>query len=157
MGTYLDVLEESLHKKLGVLEKIQTFNEKQYQCFSAEQVDMEGFDATIEEKGKLIDEVNQLDEGFEILYANLAKELEGNKERYAPQIKKLQELIRQVTEESVVIQAQEARNKALVEAYFSKEKKQIKENRVNAKAAFGYYQNLNKAVLESNRGFDSKK
>lgn len=157
MGTYLDVLEESLHKKLGVLEKIQTFNEKQYQCFSAEQVDMEGFDAAIEEKGKLIDEVNQLDEGFEILYANLAKELEGNKEQYAPQIKKLQELIRQVTEESVAIQAQEARNKALVEAYFSKEKKQIKENRVNAKAAFGYYQNLNKAVLESNRGFDSKK
>lgn len=157
MGTYLDVLEESLHKKLGVLEKIQTFNEKQYQCFSAEQVDMEGFDAAIEEKGKLIDEVNQLDEGFEILYDNLAKELEGNKEQYAPQIKKLQELIRQVTEESVAIQAQEARNKALVEAYFSKEKKQIKENRVNAKAAFGYYQNLNKAVLESNRGFDSKK
>lgn len=157
MGTYLDVLEESLHKKLGVLEKIQTFNEKQYQCFSAEQVDMEGFDAAIEEKGRLIEEVNQLDEGFEILYANLSKELEGNKERYAPQIKKLQELIRQVTEESVAIQAQEARNKALVEAYFSKEKKQIKENRVNAKAAFGYYQNLNKAVLESNRGFDSKK
>lgn len=157
MGTYLDVLEESLHKKLGVLEKIQTFNEKQYQCFSAEQVDMEGFDAAIEEKGRLIEEVNQLDEGFEILYANLSKELEGNKERYAPQIKKLQELIRQVTEESVAIQAQEARNKALVEAYFSKEKKQIKENRVNAKAALGYYQNLNKAVLESNRGFDSKK
>ncbi len=157
MGTYLDVLEESLHKKLGVLEKIQIFNEKQYQCFSAEQVDMEEFDVAIEEKGRLIEEVNQLDEGFEILYANLSKELEGNKERYAPQIKKLQELIRQVTEESVSIQAQEARNKALIETYFAKEKKQIKENRVNAKAAFGYYQNLNKAVLESNRGFDSKK
>lgn len=157
MGTYLDVLEESLHKKLKVLEKIQDYNEKQYQCFSSEQVDMEGFDAAIEEKGKLIDEINRLDEGFEILYANVAKELESNKDQYAPQIKKMKELICQVTEKSVSIQTQEARNKNLIEKYFSKEKKQIRENRVNAKAALGYYQNLNKAVLEGNRGFDSKK
>ena len=157
MGTYLAVLEESLHKKLKVLEKIQDYNEKQYQCFSSEQVDMEGFDAAIEEKGKLIDEINRLDEGFEILYANVAKELESNKDQYAPQIKKMKELICQVTEKSVSIQTQEARNKNLIEKYFSKEKKQIRENRVNAKAALGYYQNLNKAVLEGNRGFDSKK
>lgn len=157
MGTYLKVLEESLYKKLMVLTKIQDYNEEQYRCFSTDQVDMEGFDAAIEEKGKLIDEVNKLDEGFEVLYANLAKELDGNREKYAPQIKKLQELIKLVTEKSVQIQTQESRNKAMIEAYFAKEKSQIKEGRVNARAALGYYQNLSKAVLESNRGFDSKK
>ena len=156
MGTYLKVLEESLYKKLSVLAKIQDYNEEQYRCFSAEQVDMEGFDAAIEEKGKLIDEVNKLDEGFEILYANLAKELEGNREKYAPQIKKLQELIMHVTEKSVQIQAQESRNKVLIEAYFAKEKNQIKEGRKNSQAAFGYYKNLNKAILEDSHAFDLK-
>lgn len=156
MGTYLNVLEESLYKKLGVLDKIQEYNEKQYQCFSSEQVDMEGFDVAIEEKGKLIDEVNRLDEGFEILYANLSKELENNREKYAHQIKKLQELVKQVTEKSVLIQTQESRNKALIEAYFTKGKSQVKEGRKNARAAFGYYKNLNKAILEDSHAFDLK-
>lgn len=156
MGNYLSILEESLRKKLVVLDKIQVYNEKQYKCFSSEEVDMTGFDAAIEEKGKLIEELTKLDEGFETLYANIAEQLKKNKEAYAPQIKVLQDLIRQVTEKSVSIQAQEARNKALIEAYFSKEKKQIREGRVTSKAAYGYYKSLDKAALEASRAFDLK-
>ena len=156
MGNYLSILEESLRKKLVVLDKIQVYNEKQYECFSAEEVDMAGFDAAIEEKGKLIEELTKLDEGFETLYANIAEQLKKNKETYAQQIKVLQDLIRQVTEKSVSIQAQEARNKALIEAYFSKEKKQIREGRVTSKAAYGYYKSLDKAALEASRAFDLK-
>lgn len=156
MGNYLNILEESLRKKMTVLDRIQIYNEKQYECFSAESVDITGFDAAIGEKGKLIEELSRLDEGFETLYANIAEQLQKNKEAYAPQIKVLQELIRCVTEKSVSIQAQEARNKALIEAYFSKEKKQIREGRVNSKAAYGYYKNLDKAALEASRAFDLK-
>lgn len=156
MGNYLSILEESLRKKLIVLDKIQVYNEKQYECFSKEIVDMAGFDAAIEEKGKLIEELTKLDEGFETLYANIAEQLKKNKEAYASQIKVLQELIRQVTEKSVSIQAQEARNKALVESYFAKEKKQIREGRTTSKAAYGYYKNLDKAALEASRAFDLK-
>ena len=157
MNNYLNVLEASLRKKLNVLDEIQAYNDKQYESFSAEEVDMDGFDAAIEEKGRLIEELTKLDDGFETLYANIAKQLEQNKEQYAPQIKTLQDLIRQVTEKSVSVQASEARNKALVEKYFAKEKNQIKEGRVNSKVAYGYYQNLNKAALEDSRGFDLKK
>lgn len=157
MNNYLNILETSLRKKLNVLDEIQAYNDKQYESFSTEEVDMDGFDAAIEEKGRLIEELTKLDDGFETLYANIAKQLEQNKEQYASQIKTLQDLIRQVTEKSVSVQASEARNKALIEKYFAKEKKQIKEGRVNSKAAYGYYQNLNKAVLEDNRGFDLKK
>lgn len=156
MGNYLSILEESLRKKLMVLDKIQIYNEKQYECFSAENVDMAGFDAAIEEKGKLIEELAKLDEGFETLYANIAEQLQKEKSKHAMQIKALQDLVRQVTEKSVSIQAQEARNKALIEAYFAKEKKQIREGRVNSKAAYGYYKSLNKAALEASRAFDLK-
>ena len=157
MNNSLSVLEASLRKKLVVLDEIQVYNDKQYECFSAEEVDMEGFDAAIEEKGRLIEELTKLDEGFETLYANISKQLEQDKAKYAPQIKTLQELVRQVTEKSVSVQAGEARNKALVEKYFAKEKNHIKEGRVSSKAAYGYYQNLNKAALEDSRGFDLKK
>lgn len=157
MGNYLRILEESLRKKLKVLDKIQVYNEKQYESFSAEEVDMAGFDVAIEEKGKLIEELTKLDEGFETLYANMAEQLQKKKSKYASQIENLQDLIRQVTEKSVSIQAQESRNKALIEAYFSKEKKQIREGRVSSKAAYGYYKNLDKASLEANRAFDLKK
>lgn len=157
MGNYLSILEESLRKKLVVLDKIQVYNEKQYECFSVEEVDMAGFDAAIEEKGKLIEELTKLDEGFETLYASISEQIKKNKEAYAPQIKVLQDLIRQVTEKSVSIQAQEARNKALIETYFSREKKQIREGRVTSKAAYGYYKSLDKAALEASRAFDLKK
>lgn len=157
MNNYLEVLEASLRKKLTVLDKIQEYNEKQCECFSAEEVDLDGFDAAIEEKGRLIEELTKLDDGFETLYANISKQLEQDKAKYASQIKTLQELVRQVTEKSVSVQAGEARNKAMVEKYFAKEKNQIKEGRVNSKVAYGYYQNLNKAALENSRGFDLKK
>lgn len=157
MNNYLGVLEASLRKKITVLDEIQTYNDKQYECFSAEMVDMAGFDAAIEEKGRLIEELTKLDEGFETLYANISKQLQQDKSKYAPQIKSLQELIRQVTERNVSVQASEARNKALIEKYFAKEKMQIREGRVSSKVAYGYYQNLNKAALEDSRGFDLKK
>ena len=156
MVNYLNVLEEALRKKLVILNKIQVYNERQFECFSAEDVDMSSFDEAIEEKGKLIEDLARLDDGFETIYANLAEDLQQNKEKYAEQIKVLQELIRCVTEKSMSIQAQEARNKSLIETYFSREKRQIKKGRVNSKVAYGYYKNLDKAALEANRGFDLK-
>ena len=157
MGNYLSILEESLRKKLMVLEEIQIYNEKQYKSFSVEEVDMAEFDEAIDEKNRLIEQLNKLDDGFESLYANISEQLKREKSKYVEQIKNIQDLIRQVTEKSVSIQAQEARNKALIEAYFAKEKKQIREGRVSSKAAYGYYKNLDKASLEASRAFDLKK
>lgn len=157
MSNYLDIMVQSLRKKLTVLDKIQAYNDKQHECFSSENVQMEQFDEAIEEKGKLIEQLTRLDDGFEILYANMAEELKNNKQQYVKEIKELQDLIAQVTEKSVTIQTQEARNKALIEAYFAKEKNQIRQGRKSSQAAYGYYKNLDKAVLEANRVFDLKK
>ncbi len=111
MENQLTILSESLDKKLEVLQKIREYNKRQEEIFSAEEVDMSLFDDAVEEKQRLIDEVVHLDEGFEIMYEKLAKELEGNRERYAAQIRELQAKVAKVTELSVSVQAQEARNK----------------------------------------------
>lgn len=92
MDNYLKILEESLRKKLRVLDEIQSYNEKQKQIFQSDSVEMDEFDAAVEEKGKLIEQISKLDEGFEALYSNVSKELEGNREKYAKQIQTLKDL-----------------------------------------------------------------
>ena len=89
MENQLTILSESLDKKLEVLQKIREYNKRQEEIFSAEEVDMSLFDDAVEEKQRLIDEVVHLDEGFEIMYEKLARELEGNRERYAAQARRL--------------------------------------------------------------------
>lgn len=156
MDNYLSILEESLQKKLALLDKIQEYNEAQQQVFSSEAVEIEKFDEAIEEKGRLIEQVVSLDEGFETLYANVAEELKNNRAKYAEQIKRLQELVQQVTDKSVTVQAQEARNKALIEAYFAKEKKQLGQGRRSSAAAYNYYNNARKAASAEPQFMDSR-
>ena len=157
MENQLTILSESLDKKLEVLQKIQDYNKRQEEIFSAEKVDMSLFDDAVEEKQRLIDEVVRLDEGFEILYEKLAKELEGNRERYAAQIKELQAKVAKVTELGVSVQAQEARNKKLIENYFAKERANIGQRRKNAKSAFDYYKSMSGAGYVPPQMYDNKK
>lgn len=156
MDNYLKILEESLRKKLQVLDEIQAYNEKQKQVFQSDSVEMDEFDAAVEEKGKLIEQISKLDEGFEVLYSNVAKELEGNKEKYVTQIQTLKQLVQQVTEKGVSIQAQEARNKALIESYFAKEREQIRQGRQASKAAYDYYKNMSNTNTVPPQFLDSK-
>lgn len=156
MDNYLRILEESLRKKLQVLDEIQSYNEKQKQSFQSDSVKLEEFDAAVEEKGRLIEQISKLDEGFEVLYSNVAKELDGNREKYAKQIQTLQQLVRQVTEKGVSVQAQEARNKALIEAYFSEERNRLRQGRQASKAAYGYYKSMSNSNTVPPQFLDSK-
>ena len=72
---YLVILEESLRRKLQVLEDIQAYNQRQQEIFQADNVDLDQFDSYVDEKGVLIERLNSLDNGFERLYANVAQEL----------------------------------------------------------------------------------
>ena len=154
---YLTLMEESLQKKLQVMEEIQQYNLKQQELFQSEKVDLDGFDEAVEEKGKLIEKLNALDNGFERLYSKVKKELEDNREKYQDQIKQLQKLVTEVTETSVSIQAQEARNKKLIEDYFRKEKENIRSGRRSSKAAYDYYKNMNRSAVVMPQLMDKKK
>lgn len=156
MDNYLKILEESLHKKLQVLDEIQVYNEKQKQIFQSDFVELDEFDAAVEEKGKLIEQISKLDEGFEALYSNVAKELDGNREKYASQIQTLKQLIQQVTEKGMSVQAQEARNKALIEAYFAKERVRLRQGRQSSKVAYDYYKSMSNTSMVPPQFLDSK-
>ena len=135
MENYLQVLEESLNKKVDVLKKIGQMNEEQERLFKEDVFSEKAFDEIIDRKGMLIDDLNKLDEGFENLYEHIRLQLLDGKEKYATQIAALQKLITKVTEMGASVQAQEARNKELADNYFLNRKKELKQGRQNSKAA----------------------
>lgn len=153
---YLKVLEESLEKKLQIMRKLLEFSMEQQKIFQAQTVELEKFDAYADKKDQLLEELMALDNGFETLYQNVSQELTDNREKYTEQIRRLQELVTGVTEESVAIQAQEARNKKLVEDYFRKERTNLAQNRKTSKAAFDYYRNMSNANTPTSRFLDNK-
>ena len=84
-------------------------------------------------------------------------ELLDNKDSYKEQIRRIQVLITEITEKGVSIQVQEERNKKSIEAYFSKQRKQIKEGRVSSQRAYGYYKTISNSGLIPPQFMDQKK
>lgn len=156
MENSLNILSESLDRKLEALRSIQEYNLRQEKAFSEGAVELEDFDAAIAEKGRLIEEIQRLDAGFEALYQRLAQELKADQGRYAAQIRELQQKISAVTELSVTVQTQEARNKQLVEQYFAKRRAGIREGRVSSRAAYNYYKNMSNTNAVPPQFMDSK-
>jgi len=71
---YIQMMLESLQKKEEVVKNLIVGSEKQKDVLSAEEVDWDAFDALTVEKGNLIDELLQLDEGLRT-YLNGLKNL----------------------------------------------------------------------------------
>ena len=114
--TYISIMLQSLKKKAAVLDEIIRLDDLQKDRLTDSECPVEDFDQTVEDKGKLIEQLGQLDSGFEKLYAQVSEELQDNKEQYADEIRQMQSLIRSITDKSVKIQAQEARNKDLMKS-----------------------------------------
>lgn len=157
MDNYLVILEESLQKKLKVLEEIAVYNQEQEQLLRKESVSLEELDENMKQKDELIQKVTALDEGFETLYERIKEQLLADKDAYKEQIRKLQQLISQVTEKGVSIQAQETRNKKLIEDYFKKERSQLRQNRQSSRAAYNYYKSVNNTNVVMPQMMDQKK
>ncbi len=156
MNNSLNVLSDSLDVKLEVLEKLLKYTNTQKEIFEADNPDMEEFDRIFDEKDVLLDKLESLDEGFEELYKRVSDQLKENRSQYATQIKSLQDKISHITELSASIQAQEARNKKMIDEYFARERQGIKQNRVSSKAAFDYYRNMSGMNIQSSGMWDSK-
>ena len=155
--SYLNILQDSLIKKLELLDQIEKKSLEQSEMIKVTNVDLALVDANMDEKAKLIDEILKLDSGFESIYEKVREQLLTNKEQFKVQIHNLQGLISKITEKSTSIQAIEARNKAQMDIVFATQKKEV-HNRKNAMSvARDYYQNMNKVKHVSPQFMDHKK
>ena len=92
--TYIDIMIQSLEKKEQVLDRIIELDIKQKNQLEDPQLTPDDFDEVVEAKSRLIDQLNNLDSGFEKLFERTKEELNGHKEDYKEQIRTMQEHIR---------------------------------------------------------------
>lgn len=156
-NTYVDVMIQSLQKKVKVLEEIKKANIKQKEILEDERAEVDAFDEIVEKKSALIEQMIQLDSGFDKLFERVKEELNTNKESYADKIKTMQSLIRQVTDLSMELQTQEARNKELMTRKFVSVRERAKVVRTNTKAVSQYYQNMMQLNVIDPQFMDNKK
>ena len=132
---YLQMLIDSLQKK-------------QKELVTAEGFDEAAFQKNVDEKDALIENMLQLDEGFNTVFARVREQIGDNKAAYREEITKIQGLIRAVTDLGVRIEAQEARNKALVQSKFASIRKELQNAKRSTQMTNTYYKSMNKLNYE---------
>ena len=145
---YLLILEESLNKKLIYLAELSKLTNVQKDIVTAEEFDDEAFNKNVEQKDALIRELEKLDRGFQTLYDNIKTQIENNKEIYASEITRLQELIKRILDESTNLQVMENRNKDLVKNRFATLKKEVRQLKKSRELAANYYKTMNNISSE---------
>ena len=156
INKYMDMLIECLEKKNIILDNLKALSKKQTELIQDENFSLTEFDKCVEEKGILIDNILKLDSGFEGLYNKVGKTVADNPSEYKVHLSKMQKLITEITEKSVSIQAEEERNKTMIEKRFNREKNAIKSGRSQSKVALDYYNSMNKLNHVDSQFWDRK-
>ncbi len=152
---YLQILEESLFKKKDILGQITAESKHQESVLKEDKISLEKFEETVDRKATLIEELERLDQGFERLYDRIRDQLMENRELYQEQIDRFKQLISDITDASVSIQAQEARNKMLADKLFADNRSGLKDDRIRSKQAYDYYKRMSGSIV-SPRFMDKK-
>ena len=157
MEQYLDAMIQSMDEKSDCLKQLLDMTAQQEQAISGENMDWDTFDRLIDAKEVLIDRLGELDDGFQAVFDKIRDELEGKKAQYKDRIAKLQEQIRQVTDQSNALITAEQRNKTIMENATSTERKRIRQTKTNARLASNYYNSMNRINMIDPQLMDKKK
>ena len=141
---YVDIMLQSLKKKVTVLNQIIELNRQQKILLDDPNLPPESLEQNLSDKDQMIRKLNELDEGFEELYNRVKDELQAQRAQYVSQISQMQDLIKEITEKSAMIQTQELRNKEKAIQKFSGIREQVKGVRNSQKVVKQYYQNMMK-------------
>lgn len=156
-SSYIEILKDSLVKKINILERISEQNKVQAELARAETFDYDIFEKTLEEKDALINEINKLDSGFQSVYDRIKEALESDKQVYADEIKEMQRLVSVITDKSMDIMAEERRNRDAIMSRKDSLKKEIGMARTTNKVAANYYKTMSKLNVLDSQFIDAKK
>lgn len=154
---YLDMLEDSLRNKKDILEKLTELSNRQKDIVKEAAVDWEQFDLLVDEKGALIDRLENLDNGFEAVYNRIREDVSTNKDKYKDSLINIQKLISAVTEASTRLMALERRNKTAIEASFNNERTNISQVKKTSEVAANYYKSMSRVNFIDPQLMDRKK
>ena len=153
----MDMLQDSLKKKLDILNRIMRYQKEESDMLQSESMQMEAFDKSIHEKVVLAESIDSLDDGFEQVYDRIREEMIRNKERYAGSIRAMQNMIAEISEKNILIQAEENRLRLEVDNFAKRESALLRQKRDNGKAARSYFNNMKKLNYVGSQFMDKKK
>lgn len=155
--TYVVVLVDALKRKNRSLKQILELTTTQEEALGKEEIDVEAFQSVFEEKGKLIQEVLELDEGFDSIYKKISDDLIKKKDVYKKSIQQMQVLISEITDTSTKIKALENQNNDKFKMFLATEKGKIKKFKISRNIASNYYQNMTNSPRKNESYFFDKK
>lgn len=154
---YILILKDSLKKKVRILDDIYSICVRQSDLMKDKEIDFEAFDDTIDEKEKLLKEMQIMDNGFQSVYDRVKELLLKDKSRFKSDIEEMQSLIRRITDKSMDIQTAEMRNKEAFQEKVILQRKEKKMSRAANQVAANYYHNMNKLGAMDAQFLDTKK
>lgn len=154
---YLELLIRSLKKKLLLLNKITVLNQEQRSILQDENADPDAFDINVRDKDRLIQQIVELDAGFNEVYAHIKELMEHDHSAYEEQLEEMRSLIRQIMANDAAVRADEQRNYKLAQQKFAAVKKQVREVRASQKVVNNYYRNMMKQSRYEPQYMDRKK
>lgn len=142
VSTYISVLHSSLHKKLELIKELLELTKEQNSILSEEEVNVESFDRIVDEKETRINEVLDIDKGFQSIFNKISSVLQENPQEYRQQILEMQNFIRTITDIGVELENLEHKNKEKFNKFLATKRNSIKDFKVSNKTAVSYYQNM---------------
>lgn len=155
--TYIHIMTDTLKKKIIQLEKLLDLTARQEETMNDLVPNMDTFEQIINDKDECIQQINQLDDGFEKIYSRIQEELKEKRTELKGQIQTMQELIFQITDKSTKLQAVELRNKAKIEAYFTNKRNEVKSLKLSNRTASNYYKSMQSYQTGESFFLDKKK
>ncbi len=156
-NTYMHILKDVLTRKNDLLDKLINITELQLEHINQINPDLETFNRTLSDKEEYIQQINQLDEGFESIYSHVQSEIKVKPLGFKEQIETLQRLIHQITDKSTKLQVMELNNKKMLEEFFLKKKIEIKNFKRSNKMVSNYYNTMYNQKSGESYFLDKKK
>lgn len=144
-SVYVRMMADSLRKKENILQFLYDKTKEQESMLREKELDFDQFQLTLDEKGERIEQLDELDQGFDTLFRMVEKEIQEHRQNYRDEIVGMQERIRRISDLGVQIQALEHQNSERLKGVLAQKRNQIREFRVNEKTSSTYYKNMGNA------------
>jgi len=142
INTYISVLHGSLRKKLELIKGLLELTKEQNNVLSQNEVNIDEFDRLVNEKEIKINEVLEIDRGFQTVFNKIKSVVSASPQQYRQQILEMQNFIRIITDTGVEIENLENKNKEKFNNFLVTKRKSIKDFKASNKTAVSYYQNM---------------
>ncbi len=154
---YLNILYQTLEKKNEVLDEIISLDRRQEMLIKSDNISVDEFQEIMDDKMPLLEQLEQLDNGFEVSYSRVKDGFITYKNQYQKTIEKMQIYITEISKKVMEIQRLETQNKERMKIKFADMHKRVKNYNVSSKSVGNYYKNMANAFYGEAQFMDKKK